>query len=307
MSSGDEKQRRLGRGLSALLPQKPAAAPVVPAVEERKPVAPPVEQAPTWLPLDLINANPDQPRTKFSEEQLKELAASIQAHGIIQPVIVRKLRSGSYQIVAGERRCRAAKLAGLPRIPVVVQDISDAALLEVALIENIQREDLSPIETARAFERLSRDMGLSQDEIGRRTGKDRATIANFIRLMRLPTEVQEMVGNGQLSMGHAKAILSLHGPDDQVELARKIVKGGLSVRQTEHEAQVALGDKEPAKPKKDAPEDPNVRAAVEALERALGTRVRIVQSGGERGRIEVEYYSQAELDRLYYLLAGEER
>jgi ParB family chromosome partitioning protein len=190
---------------------------------------------------------------------------------------------------------------------VVVQDISDAALLEVALIENIQREDLSPIETARAFERLSRDMGLSQDEIGRRTGKDRATIANFIRLMRLPTEVQEMVGNGQLSMGHAKAILSLHGPDDQVELARKIVKGGLSVRQTEHEAQVALGDKEPAKPKKDAPEDPNVRAAVEALERALGTRVRIVQSGGERGRIEVEYYSQAELDRLYYLLAGEER
>ena len=238
---------------------------------------------------------------------MKELAASIQMHGIIQPVIVRQLKNGSYQIVAGERRCRAAKIAGLPRIPVVVQDISDAALMEVALIENIQREDLSPIETARAFDRLVQDRGMSQDEIGRRTGKDRASIANFIRLLRLPVEVQEMVGDGQLSMGHAKAILSLHGPDDQVELAQKIVKNGLSVRQSEHEAQVVLGDKPSAKPKKDAPVDPNVRAAVEALERALGTRVRIVQSGAERGRIEVEYYSQAELDRLYYLLAGEER
>ena len=304
MSSGDEKQRRLGRGLSALLPQKPATVTVV---DERKPAPSQAEQAPTWLPLDLIYANPDQPRTKFSEEQLKELAASIQMHGIIQPVIVRQLKNGSYQIVAGERRCRAAKIAGLPRIPVVVQDISDAALMEVALIENIQREDLSPIETARAFDRLVQDRGLSQDEIGRRTGKDRASIANFIRLLRLPVEVQEMVGDGQLSMGHAKAILSLHGPDDQVELAQKIVKNGLSVRQSEHEAQVVLGDKPSAKPKKDAPVDPNVRAAVEALERALGTRVRIVQSGAERGRIEVEYYSQAELDRLYYLLAGEER
>jgi ParB family transcriptional regulator, chromosome partitioning protein len=179
-------------------------------------------------------------------------------------------------------------------------------LLEVALIENIQREDLSPIETAMAFDRLSKDLGLSQEEIGRRTGKDRASIANFMRLLRLPREVQEMVSDGRLSMGHAKAILSLHGPDDQVELANKIVQGGMSVRQAEHAAQVALGDK-PAKEKKEAPQDPNVKAAVENLERALGTRVRIAQSNGERGRIEIEYYSQAELDRLYYLLAGEER
>lgn len=305
MSNVDEKQRRLGRGLSALLPQKAAAAPPPPAAAP-KPEAPAAPEVPTMLPLHAIYANPDQPRTRFNEEQLQELANSIKAHGIIQPVIVRKLGNG-YQIVAGERRCRAAKLAELEEVPVVIQDISDAALLEVALIENIQREDLSPIETASAFDRLSKDLGLSQEEIGRRTGKDRASIANFMRLLRLPREVQEMVSDGRLSMGHAKAVLSLHGPDDQIELANKIVQGGLSVRQAEHAAQVALGDK-PAKEKKEAPQDPNVKAAVENLERALGTRVRIAQSsGGERGRIEIEYYSQAELDRLYYLLAGEER
>lgn len=304
MSSAEDKQRRLGRGLSALLPNKPLSPPV--AATPTPAPKPPVATVPTELSLTEIYANPNQPRTKFSELQLQELADSIKAHGIIQPIIVRKLGDG-YQIVAGERRCRAAKLAGLGLVPVVIQDISDAALLEVALIENIQREDLSPIETARAFDRLSRDMGLSQEEIGRRTGKDRASIANFMRLLRLPAEVQEMVGDGRLSMGHAKAILSLHGPDDQVGLAQKILKSGLSVRQTEHEAQMALGDREPKAPKKDAPQDPNVRAAVDALERALGTRVKIVQSGAERGRIEIEYYSPSELDRLYYLLAGEER
>lgn len=305
MSSAEDKQRRLGRGLSALLPNKPLSPPVAAAPAPAPAPVAPVETVPTALPLTEIHANPDQPRSKFSETQLQELADSIRVHGIIQPIIVRKQGTG-YQIVAGERRCRAAKLAGLETVPVVIQDISDATLLEVALIENIQREDLSPIETARAFDRLSRDLGLSQEEIGRRTGKDRATIANFMRLLRLPAEVQDMVGDGRLSMGHAKAILSLHGPDDQVGLAQKILKSGLSVRQTEHEAQVALGDKEP-KAKKVEPQDPNVRAAVESLERALGTRVKIVQSGAERGRIEIEYYSPAELDRLYYLLAGEER
>ena len=305
MSSGDEKQRRLGRGLSALLPEKRT---IYTVVDERKPPAPPVMEAtPTTLPLDQIFVNPDQPRTKFSEAQLLELANSIQMHGIIQPVIVRKTASDHYQIVAGERRCRAAKIAGLAKVPVVVQDVSDAKLLEVALIENLQREDLSPIESARAFERLSLNSGMSQEEIGRRIGKDRASVANFMRLLRLPVEVQQLVDDGQLSMGHAKALLSIPSPDDQVELARKVAKGGLSVRQCEQEAQVLLGDRPAAKPKKEAPQDPNVRAAVEALERALGTRVRIVQSGAERGRIEVEYYSQAELDRLYYLLAGEER
>lgn len=306
MSSAEDKQRRLGRGLSALLPNKPLSPPVAAATAPAPKVGSPVETVPTTLALTEIHANPDQPRSKFSEVQLQELGDSIRVHGIIQPIIVRKQGIG-YQIVAGERRCRAAKLAGLETVPVVIQDISDATLLEVALIENIQREDLSPIETARAFDRLSRDLGLSQEEIGRRTGKDRATIANFMRLLRLPTEVQEMVGDGRLSMGHAKAILSLHGPDDQVGLAQKILKSGLSVRQAEHEAQIALGDREPKAAKKDAPQDPNVRAAVESLERALGTRVKIVQSGAERGRIEIEYYSPAELDRLYYLLAGEER
>lgn len=301
MSSADDKQRRLGKGLGALLPSRPAAAPAATPA----PAAP--QASPTKLPLDAIIPNAGQPRTEFNQEKLQELAASIRTYGIVQPIIVRKTDKG-YQIVAGERRWRAAKLADLQQVPVVIQDhITDYGLLEIALIENIQREDLNPMETAAAFDRLSK-MGYSQEEIGRRTGKDRATIANLIRLLRLPKAVQDYVAAGALSMGHARAILSLHGPDEQIALAEAAVSRGLSVRQVEHEAQILLGDKENPKPKKtEAPEDPNVKAAVDALERALGTRVRIIPVNGERGRIEIEYYTPSELDRLYAVLTGETR
>jgi len=263
-------------------------------------------EATRTLPLDSIEPNPMQPRDVFQPERLEELAASIKAHGVIQPLVVRKGGKG-YQIIAGERRWRASRLAGLTEVPVVIQEITDKELLEVALIENIQREDLNPIETAQAFDRLSRELGLSQEEIGRRTGKDRTTIANLIRLLRLPQDVQNLVAQGRLSMGHARAVLSLHGPDEQLALANRAAAQGMSVRQVEHEAQILSGDREPGSSKKHDKLDPNVRAAMESLERALGTRVRIVPSSDQKGRIEIEYYSPAELDRLYYLLAGEER
>ncbi|MEI9812781.1 MAG: ParB/RepB/Spo0J family partition protein [Acidobacteriota bacterium] len=308
MSNADDKQRRLGRGLSALLPGKSggtaSAAAVAPTGSPT--AAPATIASPTTLSLDSIEPNPMQPRDAFQPERLEELAASIRAHGVIQPLIVRK-GGKHYQIIAGERRWRAARLAGLTEVPVVIQEIADKELLEVALIENIQREDLNPIETAIAFDRLSRELGLSQEEIGRRTGKDRTTIANLIRLLRLPQEVQNLVAGGRLSMGHARAVLSLHGPDEQLALANKAAAQGMSVRQVEHEAQLLSGDREGSQSKKNDKLDPNVKAAMEALERALGTRVRIIPQSDQRGRIEIEYYSPAELDRLYYLLAGEER
>lgn len=299
MSSAEDKQRRLGKGLSALLPARAAAAPAQiagPAVA--------ASPSPAKLPVEQVQPNPDQPRDVFDPGRMEELAASIRAHGIIQPIVVRKTTAG-YQIIAGERRWRAAKLAGLQEVPVVVQNVDDRELLEVALIENIQREDLNPIETAQAFDRLSRELGLSQEDIGRRTGKDRATISNFLRLLRLPKEIQALLAERRLSMGHAKAILSLHGPDDQIALANKTVAQGLSVRQVEHQAQLLSGDRTPRESRQ-VPVDPNIRAAVDSLERALGTRVKIVPAGQDRGHIEIQYYSQAELDRLYARLVGEE-
>lgn len=297
MSNADDKQRRLGKGLSALLPTKP---PVVPVASTPAAAAP--ATAPSKLPIDSIEPNPDQPREVFHPERLEELAASIRVRGVIQPLLVRKSGKG-YQIIAGERRWRAAKIAGLTELPIIIQEVAGRDVLEIALIENIQREDLNPIEAAHAFDRLSREFGLSQEEIGRRTGKDRATISNLLRLLRLPQPVQQFVADGQLSMGHARAILGLHGADEQIELANKAVTHGMSVRQVEREAQAMLGDVEeaPAMAKKKS-EDPNVRAAIDALESALSTRVRIVPTGDKKGRIEIAYYSVDELDRLFSLI-----
>ena len=304
MNSADDKPRKaLGKGLSALLPGRaqpgPAAAATAPA-----PAA--TAAKPGTLPLGLIQPNPMQPRTSFNADGLEELAASIRANGIIQPIIVRRMGE-SYQIVAGERRWRAARIAELEEVPVVVQDVADRAMLEVALIENIQREDLNPIETAHAFERLSRDLGLSQEEIGRRTGKDRTSIANIVRLLKLPKEVQLLVAERRLSMGHARAILGLATADEQIQLAEKTVALGLSVRQVETQVQEMTSDRGKSGPgsRKESAQDPNVRAAADELERALGTRVRIVELSEQRGRIEIEYYSQADLDRLYQqIVAG---
>jgi ParB family chromosome partitioning protein len=303
MNSANDKQRKaLGKGLSALLPGRGQANNVGMAT-----VAAPVTTIrPGTLPLSLIQPNPMQPRTVFHSDGLQELAASIRANGIIQPLIVRQL-GDSYQIVAGERRWRAARLAELQEVPVVIQDVADRSMLELALIENIQREDLNPIETAHAFERLGRDLGLSQEEIGRRTGKDRTSIANIVRLLKLPKEVQLLVAERRLSMGHARAILGLATAEEQIHLAEKAVALGLSVRQVEAQVQEITSDRDkPAhSSRKDSAQDPNVRAAAEELERALGTRVRIIELSDQRGRIEIEYYSQADLDRLYQQIVGE--
>jgi ParB family chromosome partitioning protein len=294
MSTATEKQRKvLGKGLSSLLPNRPAPA----AIQG--------EHVPSKLPLQAIQPNPMQPRTVFDAEGLEELAASMRAHGIIQPLIVRRMGEG-YQIVAGERRWRAAKLAGILEVPIVIQEVADPAMLELALIENIQREDLNPIEAAHAFERLGRELGLSQEEIGRRTGKDRATIANLVRLLKLPKEIQLLVAERRLSMGHARAILGLATAEEQIQVAERAVAQGLSVRQVEALVQELTSDRARSSggSRKESTQDPNVRAAAEELERALGTRVRIVELSDQRGRIEIEYYSQAELDRLYQHIVG---
>ena len=257
------------------------------------------------LAIDAIKPNPVQPRTVFRPDRLEELAASIRANGIIQPLIVRRVGEG-YQIVAGERRWRAAGMAGLTEVPVVVQDIADPKMLELALIENIQREDLNPIETAWAYDRLGRELGLTQEQIGERTGKDRSSVTNMIRLLRLPEEVQLLLAEHRLSMGHARAILALDSAEEQIQMAEKASAQGLSVRQVEALVQDATSSdpKHAGKGKREKAQDPNVTAAVSELERALGTRVKIVELSEQRGRIEIEYYSQEELDRLFQHMVG---
>ncbi len=303
MSSGTDKQRKvLGKGLSALLPARtpsPQAAAAAPAKEQKS------LGGPQHLPLASIHANPMQPRTVFQADKLEELAASIRANGIIQPIVVRQ-HDGAYQIVAGERRWRAARLAGVGEVPVVVQDVTEPQMLELALIENIQREDLNPIETAHAYERLSRELGLSHEEIGRRTGKDRTSVTNTVRLLKLPEEVQLLLAEHRLSMGHARAILGLSDAATQVQIAEKAAAQNLSVRQVEALVQELSSDRprEGSGHRREQTVDPNVKAAIEELERVLGTRVRIIELSEQRGRIEIEYYSQAELDRLFQHMTG---
>ena len=301
-STSDKPRKALGKGLSALIPQRHLPAQPHPTpVEEAGSVPGPLEASIT-IPIDAIRPNPHQPRTIFQPERLEELAASIRVNGIIQPLVVRKHVDG-YQIVAGERRWRAAKLAGISQVPVLLREVADSGMLELALIENIQREDLNPIETAHAYDRLNRELGLSHEEIGRRTGKDRSSIANTVRLLKLPREVQDLVAVQRLSMGHAKAVLGLPSAELQVQVAEKAVAQGLSVRQVETLVQELTSNRDrPAPSRRDAGSDPNVRAAADELERALGTRVRIVELSDQRGRIEIEYYSQAELDRLFQQL-----
>ena len=291
MNTTPDKQRKaLGRGLSALLPQRPAATAVQMAPE-------PSNSGPQAASILIaeIQPNPLQPRTIFDSTRLEELANSIETHGIIQPLLVRR-KGSSYELIAGERRLRAAKLARLVEVPAIIQDYADERILEIALIENIQREDLNPMETAQALERLHTEMHLSHEEIAARTGKDRTTITNMIRLLRLPGDVQLLVAERRLSMGHARAILGLATPELQTQVAEKAAAQGFSVRQVERLVKKVNEPREPS----DTPlQDPNIKAAVGDLEAALGTRVRIVERSDQRGRIEIEYYSQEELQRIY--------
>jgi len=299
----DPHRKALGRGLSTLLPPRPGGSTPTP---EAPPQAEP--GAAQQLPIDAIDPNPLQPRSVFQADRLRELADSIRANGIIQPLIVRK-KGDRYELIAGERRWRAARMAEMALVPVVVQDVADGKLLEVSLIENIQREDLNPIEVAHAYDRLAREHGLSHEEIGKRTGKDRPTITNMIRLLRLPPEVQLLLAEHRLSMGHARAILGLPTADLQRNLADKAAAEGLSVRQVERTVQKLTEPREsPDQVAEEEPKiDPNVRAAIEDLERTLGTRVRIVEKDKGRGRIEIDYFSEDDLDRIYQLIAGERK
>jgi ParB family transcriptional regulator, chromosome partitioning protein len=283
-----ERRPALGRGLSALIPPTPV------------PVPAPDPMRPTELDIDLLVPNPRQPRAQIDEQRLEELAQSIRSHGVIQPIVVRRA-DNQYEIVAGERRWRAAQRAGLLRVPVTERDVPDDQLLEVALVENIQREDLNPIEEAQAYRRLNDELAMSQEAIAAAVGKDRATIANYVRLLRLPVEVRNDVASGALSMGHARALVSL--PDDaaQRRIAREVVSRGLSVRETEA---LARRETTPAVPPPPRRVDPNTRAAEDRLKLALGTRVRILRKGTS-GRIEIDFGNEEELQRLYETLTGD--
>jgi ParB family chromosome partitioning protein len=254
------------------------------------------------LPIDQIQANPLQPRRVFQSDRLEELAQSIRANGIIQPLVVRR-HGGAYQLIAGERRWRAAKLAGLAEVPAIVQEFPDDRLLEITLIENIQREDLNPIETALAFDRLGKELHLSHEEIGQRTGKDRTTITNLLRLLNLPPDLQQLVAERRLSSGHARCLLGLPTAALQREVAEKAVAQGWSVRQMERTTQRMLETRQP-KHVDDVQQDPNVKAAIAELERVLGTKVRIVEKAKQHGRIEIDYYSTDDLDRIYSVIVN---
>ena len=286
-----EKRRALGRGLSALIPDVP------PVAASSAPQDGPVGE----LDLDLLRPNEEQPRTDMDETALDELAQSIRRNGVIQPILVRRLSPDDYEIIAGERRWRAAQRAGLRRVPVVVRDISADKRLELALVENIQRENLNPIEAARAYKRLSEQLGLTQEEISAAVGKDRATVANYQRLLTLPAEVQADVAARGLSMGHARALVGLPDHAAQRRVARDVRARDLSVRETEALVKKLLTPQ--AAPQAPPPKDVHTQAAEEDLRRALGTRVRISRSR-RGGRIEVHFNSEDELQRLYEQLTA---
>jgi ParB family chromosome partitioning protein len=291
------KRRALGKGLDSLLPRVQA------------PTAAPVESdggKPREIPLDQIDRNPFQTRSHVNEDQLAELAASIVANGVVQPILVRPIDGGRFQLIAGERRWRASQLAGKATIPAILRQVSDEQAMEITIVENLQRADLNPMEQARAFERLAREFHMTQEQMATRTGKDRATVANFLRLLRLPATVQSRVEAGDLSFGHARTLLSFEHAEDMEKAAQRIVALSLSVRQTETYVQGLLHPERAAKkePKPEPPVDPNVRAVQERLQRSLGLKVNIEDHNG-RGRVIIEYAKLEDFDTLLENLAGE--
>jgi ParB family chromosome partitioning protein len=279
------KRKALGKGLSALLP-----------VPEPEPGAAAAAAGGAEVPIDRLEANPFQPRLALDPSRMAELAASIRESGIIQPILVRRVGE-RYQIIAGERRWRAAQQLGLRTVPVTLREVADERLLELALVENIQRQELTPLEEAQAFHRLQTEFRLTQEEVARRVGRERSTIANTLRLLRLPAELRELVGTGRLDAGHARALLALERAEDQVELGREAARKGLSVREVER--QVARRRAPPARAR--SRRDANTRAAEERLRAALGTRVEIRRQG-KGGALRIQFTSEAELNRLFEML-----
>jgi ParB family chromosome partitioning protein len=299
------KRRALGKGLESLLPSRPAPAPA-PAVLDTVSAGSVDETGkPREIDIYQIERNPYQTRTRFDEAQLEELAASIAATGVVQPVLVRPLRDGRYQLIAGERRCLASQRAGKTTIPAIVRAVSDEQAMEMTIVENLQRTDLNPMEQARAFDRLTREFKMTQEQMAQRTGKNRASIANFLRLLRLPAEVQGKVEAGELSFGHARALLALEHPETMLKAAQKVGALSMSVRQTESYVQGLLHPelKPKAAEKPEAAIDPNVREAQERLQRALGLKVRIQDKNG-RGQVIIEYARLDDFDALLEVILG---
>ncbi len=279
------KRKALGKGLSALLPEAPEIS----------------GQGLVEVDVERIDPNPFQPRRQLQKEKLQELAKSLAQDGIVQPLLVRRVGS-RYQLIAGERRWRAARMAGLARVPAVIRDVEEHQLLELALIENIQRENLNPIEEAAAYSRLVSDIGLSQEQVADRVGKDRSTVANLLRLLRLPEPIQDAIAREKLSAGHARPLLAIRDSKLQVEIAREVAEKGLSVREVERRVQALSAVPKAKKVAKIAPPlDANTRAAEDRLRQALGTRVCISRKG-RTGSIEITFHSEEELSRIYEVL-----
>lgn len=286
-------RKALGRGIEALIPGA-GKGPSIPEGPSPETAAPAPDQ---MAALDKIRPNPRQPRVEFAEEALSELAASIRVQGVIQPLLVRRIPGGDFELVAGERRLRAAERAGLTHVPVYVRDLSDGESLELALVENLQRDDLSPLEEAAAYQRLMTEFGLTQEEVAERVGKSRPAVANALRLLKLPEAIKRDLARGKLTAGHARVLLSIEDEDAQLRAAKQIHARRLSVRDAE---QLASARKSTPRP---APRDPNRAALERDLSAALGTRVRITPKG-RGGRIEIEFYSPEELEGLVDRIAN---
>ena len=296
------KKGGLGKGLDSLMPNKVNTRQLNQGISQDPAEKEPVKQ----VKLSLVEPNRDQPRKKFSEESLAELADSIRQYGIIQPLIVQD-KNGYYEIIAGERRWRAAKLAGLKEIPIIIRDISQQEVMEISLIENIQRENLNPIEEALAYKRLLEEFNLKQEEVAKRVSKSRTAVTNSMRLLKLTEDVQQMVIDEKLTMGHARCLIAIEDPDLQKQIALQVIDKNLSVRDTEKLMKKLQKQKESAEEEQKKTAEDSALTAVyehiaEQMKTILGTKVEIRRKDKEKGKIEIEYYSQDKLDRLLQLM-----
>jgi ParB family chromosome partitioning protein len=290
------KRSALGKGLESLLPARQAPAPTVSVAAAAEPVS---TGKPLEIAVELIDRNPFQTRTHFDEAKLAELATSIAASGVVQPIVVRPGKDGRYTLITGERRLIASKQAGKATIPSIVREVSNVQAMEMTIVENLQRADLNPMEQAHAYQRLSREFHMTQEQMADRTGKDRASVSNFLRLLKLPELVQQFVASGELSFGHAKALLALESPNAIIAAAQKVLALNLSVRATDNYVQNLINPEgKAAKPAKPEPAiDPNVREAQDSLRRSLGLKVTIDDKNG-KGKVIIEYSGVEDFDAI---------
>ena len=297
VATPDTKRRALGKGLDSLLPRVQPAVPASGAHEGES-------GKPREIAIELIDRNPFQTRSQVAEAELAELAASIVANGVVQPILVRPQPNGRFQLIAGERRWRASQLAKKTTIPAILRQVSDEQAMEITIVENLQREDLNPMDQARAFERLATEFHMTQEQIATRTGKDRVSVANFMRLLKLPISLQAQVESGVLSFGHARALLALRDHPDLEKVAKRVTALSLSVRQTESMVQGVLNPERKEKAPREEPfVDPNVREVKDRLQQALGLKVTIEDKNG-RGRVIIEYSKLEDFDTLLERVAG---